>query len=197
MVKVDALVRMADSLRVYDVDQNGWEGDPEGHGPRTPEANLIHVGFHLADVIERKDFSDRDTVKNEIAPDAVQYGLRIVRWSKLDVEDAVPVLAQREVYKTAETLKLSTFSESYFALASFVRASGVLARQLHGEDHASSREEAIAKRRSSLTDVAALLIQCAVVQSNRQNFDIEESFEDRLTVLRQRFGIPKPDEKEV
>ncbi len=197
MLKVEALARMADSLRVYDVSQNGWEGDPEGSNPKTPEANLCHVGFHLADVMARKDFTKLDIVRDEIAPDAMQYGLRIARWGGLSLDQVVPTDKQSSAHKTAKTLGLYTLSESYFTLASFVRASGVLARQLHDEDHRSTHEAALAARDHSLSDAAALLIQCAVVQSNRAQFDLEESFENRLAVLRQRFGIPKPDERSV
>ena len=149
-ISLPQLQSMSEKLRVYDVDQDGWEGDPEGSNPRAVEKNLTHVSFHLADVIERKNFSNPDTVCDEIAPDAMQYGLRAARWGKLTLDQVVPTAQQSDAYNTADNLNLYTLSESYFAVASFVRASGVLARQLHDEDHARTKEKALAERADSL-----------------------------------------------
>lgn len=193
-LNVQQLEVLADKLRVYDVDQCGWEGDPEGPKPKTVIANLTHVVFHLSDVIERKDFSNREVVCDKVAPDAIQYSLRIARWGSLAIEQIIPSEQQRYAYDTATTLGISTSHESYLdlALSSFVRANGTLARQLHDEDHASTKETALTKRSSSLSDTAALLIQCATVQSSRGEFDLTEAFDDRLANLRQRFGISEP-----
>jgi len=197
VIEVDALTRMADSLRVYDVDQDGWEGDPEGSNPKSVESNLTHVGKHLAGVLAFKEFANSDVVQKEIVPDFMQYGLRIARWGGVVLNDLVEL--PNLYIKQARQINYR-ISEEFMKrpVLSLMLANGILlGKQMHDEDHESVRQEAQSLRSGRLKDVAKLLIQCAVVQSNRQNFDIEESFEDRLTVLRQRFGIPKPDEKEV
>ena len=60
MIEVDALPEWADSLRVYDVDQDGWEGDPEGSNLKSVESNLTHVGKHLAGVLAFKNLPNSD-----------------------------------------------------------------------------------------------------------------------------------------
>lgn len=107
----------------------------------------------------------------------------------------MPVEEQNEAHATASNLGLSASSDTHFTLASFVRAGEVLARQLHEEDHMSSKETALAKREASLSNASALLIQCAVVQSNRGEFNLVEAFDTRLDALRERFGIPRLDPK--
>ena len=201
-VELSSLESMAEALRVYDVDQNGWEGDPEGLNPRTVEANLTHVGFHLADVIERKNFQDDDTARTEIAPDAMQYGLRIARWGDIALKNILPTAYGNGAKLTARTLNLPTYMERRWAppifskqsivFASFVRASGILARQLHEEDHLGSQQEALSERSDSLRQASALLVQSAFQQSIYKPFDLEEAFDKRLTQLRKRFDIPEP-----
>lgn len=207
-LKLNQLESMAESLRVYDVVQDGWEGDPEGSNPKTVEQNLTHVGYHLADVIERKSFSDYNTVRDEIAPDAMQYALRVARWGKIALSSILSVPGVNSVSETAYRLerppyvRYSPTGHAYkvgknISFASFVRANGVLARQLHDEDHNSTREQALTKRADSLRDVSKLLIQSAIAQSDYDHskiFDLEEAFDRRLHQLRTRFDIPEPQE---
>ena len=85
-------------------------------------------------------------------------------------------------------------SSGGFSLASFVRANGVLARQLHDEDHLKTHQEALAARSDSLRTASALLVQSAMAQSMTANFDLVQVFDNQLAQLRQRFDIPEPAE---
>ncbi len=64
------LEAMSTDLRVYDVDQGGWEHEDKGF-----EFNITHV---LKEVVWalRKDFFDPVVVQTDLAPDAMQYALR-------------------------------------------------------------------------------------------------------------------------
>jgi len=50
-VEYDDLAEMAESLRLYDVVDGAWEGDPKGSKPQTVKENLQHVGDHLAGIV--------------------------------------------------------------------------------------------------------------------------------------------------
>ncbi len=196
MIEVEKLEGMADRLRVYDVDQNGWELDPEGKQRGRLRHNMAHVGLHLADVIERKDFFDTRIVRSEIAPDSMQYALRLARWGSVALEEIVPASIDYSAAMSLQSrLRLNWIGSA--PLASFIKAQGVLSRQLHSEDHVNTRKRAYDQRPEALGEVAGLLVQTACMQANNdpnnEQFDIVEAFDLRLSHLRQRFGIPEPD----
>lgn len=197
-LSLSSLESMAKALYVYDVDQNGWEGDPEGASPKTADSNLVHVSLHLADVIERKDFNNVSAAATELAPDAIQYGLRIVRWGGLTLDSVLPAAQDVEEAKIPSArLQLTNNAEAEagslnFAFSGFVRASGILARQLHDEDHQSSSQEAIANRKQSLRQVSTLLILSSLALTDYNSDNLRVAFDNRLTQLRQRIHIPEP-----
>ncbi len=194
MVEISNLEDMAEKLRVYDVVQDGWEGDPEGSNPKPVEDNLAHVGKHLAGVLAFKDFTNSDVVQNEIAPDFIQYGLRIVRWGSVALNDIAEL--PNTYIKQAREVSFR-IGETWIQrpVLSLILANGILlGRQMHDEDHETVRQEALSLRSERLKDVAKILVKEAYFQSADGNFSLEESFEDRLTTLRQRFGIPNPEE---
>jgi len=82
MLAGDNLETCAAKLYTYDVAQGAWEQEPNGF-----KANANHVLTHLAKSLVAKNFGDAHTNKTEIAPDSVQYALRLARWSSVPVQD--------------------------------------------------------------------------------------------------------------
>lgn len=196
MIEVNTLEQMADNLRLYDVVDGGWEGDPEGADPKTIEDNLKHVGEHLAGVIAFKNFFNPVTVRQEIAPDLMQYGLRIARWGNLPLESLIP--ESNTHYSDAmgmqDRIHLHTMGTA--PVASVILANGVLlGQQMHDEDHKDKKVEAVRRREESLPYAAALLIQASVIQANNgpdnDRFDLKMAFADRIAHLRVRFDVPR------
>src|SRR5690606_3907844 len=106
-ITVDQLEVMAESLRLYDVVDGGWV-----HEGRGLDFNLRHIGWHLADMIDRKDFTDRKCVVTEIAPDCVQYGLRIARWSQIPVaEIEIPYAIANDTFNRAVSMSSDSSPE--------------------------------------------------------------------------------------
>jgi len=135
-------------------------------------------------------------VESEIAPDLMQYGLRIVRWGNLALQDIAqtidPQIVDPEVVMAQARRGLRTTKYAPITTVEFANAL-LLGRQVHDEDHRSSRIEAIAMRSERLPKVASLLLQTAHMQSDRGNFDLQSSLETRLMSLRERFDVPRLD----
>src|SRR5690606_20534211 len=77
---------LAEELRVYDIDQNGWEHEDKGL-----EANANHTLKELVRA-RRKDMFEPSVVEGELAPDAVQYALRLVRWANIHTGVMMPTI---------------------------------------------------------------------------------------------------------
>jgi hypothetical protein len=75
MITASELESCAEKLRVYDVVQGGWEQEPNGFG-----ANAGHVLTHLTKDLTNRNFSDSGIVRTALAPDSLQYALRLSRW---------------------------------------------------------------------------------------------------------------------
>lgn len=195
MINVDKLETMAESLRLYDVVDGGWEGDPEGtNNPKSVEDNLKHVGEHLAGVLAFKDFTDSSIVKYEIAPDFVQYGLRVARWGgieaeKLDAQDSSYIPQAREIND-----RLGIGYVGTLPVASLILANGILmGQQMHDEDHEAIRSNAIEERPKKLKLAGQILLNTAYYQAVNNEFDLTMAFEDRIARLRSRRNVPRLD----
>ncbi len=177
---------LAQELYQYDVLDGGWEGDPAArHNPQSVERNVGHVLLQLVDSVERKAFWQPDLAENEIAPDSLQYALRFVRWGILDLDT---------IRRTNGTVD-ETFATSVRtgikdqSLAAVVSAMGVIGRNRHNADHASSREKAIHNIPETLTIAARLLVYSAQLQEEKFEFDLPGAFHKRLAGLRKRYNI--------
>lgn len=190
MIEVESLERMADKLYEYDVTLDGWEGDPEGSNPMPIEHNLKHVGEHLAGVLAFKDFTDPEVISKEIAPDYMQYGLRIARWGRVALSN---VLLGDQYIADATKVSLQLDIPSRFTLpaTSLIFANGILmGQQMHDEEHHSSHADATSMRKHRLQTVSSTLINIASSSDYwpGADFDIEQAFDDRLTVLQKRIA---------
>ena len=184
MISAANLEFLDQKLRVYDVDQGAWEQEPNGFA-----ANARHVLTHLTKDMVGKDFSDVDLVRESIAPDSVQYALRLSRWSLVkgaylaevtDTEESVRSIAE----KGLENLP--------WGFASFAGAVCLLAQNLHDMDHKKTRDRASKDTHDTMRSVSRLLIDSASIQSNQYGFSLVKAFDARLSVLRNRFNIPEP-----
>lgn len=184
-IAVASLEAMARTLYEDDVIQGGWECDPEGVLPGTVGENLAIVQYNLADAIESSSFRSTSAIKEELAPDAMRYALRVARWGGIALKNIVPRPWSEGEHETSLRLELSKIDRRTLPLASFVRANGVLARQLRDEAQHGKHQEARARHSESLRSVSALLVQASHEQSKRGNFDLEEAFNRRLELLRQ------------
>lgn len=181
--KIEQVRDMHHKLHVYDVEQRGWEH--EGLGL---EVNARHVLTHLAKDIVNKDFDDEELVKEAIAPDLAQYALRLCRWS-----DSHPYgLLETENYDK-EAYDPTSFTKYYEKdKTGILRAIGGLASVLHDIDHAKSSSDAREALPSKAVKSAKFLFDAASFQAATMDFDLSESFDLRLSQLRQRFKIPDP-----
>ncbi|MEK7603129.1 MAG: hypothetical protein AAB459_02720 [Patescibacteria group bacterium] len=178
----------AEKLRVYDVDQKGWEQEPNGF-----VANARHVLAHLVKDLATKDFTDEVLVRTAIAPDSVQYSLRLLRWGRVDVKRLAniangPLLA--DSYITARHVNTS---KKMIPFNRVLRATGYLAQNLHDLDHEQEKGVAEEQRQDAVLRAAGLLAISALSQAGAFNFDLVEAFDTRLASLRERFGIPDPE----
>lgn len=67
-----------------------------------------------------------------------------------------------------------------------------LADYLHKLDHESEIDRALSDSQASLARTAKCLLYFAEVSADDFQFDIEQSFSNRLYNLRERFGMPQP-----
>jgi hypothetical protein len=186
MIIPEDLQACAEKLYVYDVEQRGWEQEGRGF-----EVNAHHVLTHLVKESLNKNFSDPDVVSGEIAPDAMQYAIRLGRWSGLETSDLMPYAKGARYIAEHAGLRVGTVPVHWAAHA---EAAGKLASNLHDLGHVAIREEAVGNRGGSMIYVARQLITCAEVAAETYGFDPLVAFDDRLAQLRERFGIPQPTE---
>lgn len=173
-----------DRLYTYDVTQGAWEQEPNGF-----EANAKHVLSHLVKDLITKDFNDPETVREEIAPDSLQYALRFARWADLSPTDIAYQERDKKIVDSTVT-KLGGVATHF---AAFAEGAGTLARNLHDLDHASKRVEALEWRRPFMMVTSRMLMLSADLASETFDFDLVEAFDTRLAVLRVRFDIPEPE----
>ena len=193
MIELEKLDQMQTELYRYDVIDGGWEGDPAGQNlSQSINANLTHVGFHLSDVIDRKDFSKPETIEDEIAPDSMQYALRFARWCGVGLNEIIPRPEPYGNFDVAQVMQIieAPRNPGRIAFNSFIRANGILARQLHAEDHVRTVEQAELDRAKNIRDVSALLVQSACVQAEWLGLDLQYAFQARIDFLRDRFNVP-------
>lgn len=183
MIEAGELERMSQTLWVYDVVQGAWEQEYKGF-----DANVGHVLFHLAKDLTSKDFRDETVVTTAIAPDSVQYALRLGRWGHQKVEALLPtVRTPHAAIRAADITRVELLPQ-----AAHAEAISTIAMNLHGADHESTRREAQRQRPAMVRHAAGLLLLSADLQSQDYGFDLAKVFDDRLQSLRNRFGIPQP-----
>jgi hypothetical protein len=172
-------------LRVYDVDQGAWEQEPNGI-----DVNSRHVLTHLSKDMIGKDFTNPELVQTAIAPDSVQYALRLRRWASLPpVESSIP---PEDSIKAAKQLK-ERLGKVPLHFALFAEGTAELARNLHDIDHESTRGSALRNRQNSIRKASWLLINSANLQAATFRFDLVDAFDARLASLREKSGIPEPN----
>ncbi len=187
MISASQSETMVRSLRMYDVVDGGWVHESKGL-----DFNLRHVSIELADMSDRKDFTDPDQVQREIAPDLVQYGLRIARWAAVHPDSLVisdGEEADEHVRKQSRKYTGSDAFEDFFAVSA---AMGILARDRHPVDHGDKVAGSL--DRDNLGRAAHMLLWAANNQATCGDFDIVEALDERLAGLRVRFDVPRRTE---
>lgn len=187
MISPVNLESMAEKLHVYDVDQGAWEQEGNGF-----EANARHVLTHLAKDVVGKDFTDVDLVRGAIAPDSIQYALRLSRWAGVGVSEIVEVTEVEEIAR--DFVEMDRVGLPW-GFPSFAGAVNILAQNLHDIDHAKTREDALRGTYDAMRSTSRLLVNSASIQSHQHGFSLVDAFDARLATLRNRFGIPEPTEK--
>ncbi len=183
MISPANLDTMSEQLRVYDVDLQGWEHQSKGFG-----VNVRHVFTHLTKDLVGKDFSDEDLVRGAIAPDSIVYALRLSRWTNIDTDYVAKVTSKEEAIMDMAEMGLENLP---WGFASFAGAVGLLATNLHDQDHEKTHQGAMLGAHNTMKSASRLLIHSAAIQSHQYGLSIMEAFDSRLTVLHDRFGIPK------
>lgn len=175
------LEEVSEKLFTYDVLHGGWV-----HENRGPEFNMVHVLKHLAQDLISKDFTDEDTVKNAIAPDSMQYAVRLTRWNGLKPKEALPLTGQAQTVLAVA----KRFGSVPLHQVAFITAASALGRVLHPLDHEEvPRHDFDAMPHRTAMDAAALLIYSSELQADQYGFDLTDAFDQRIAQLRLRFGI--------
>lgn len=175
---------LSEKLTYYDVDQRGWEGESSGF-----EANAHHVLTHLVKDLANKDYCSAKVQEEELAPDALMYGIRLRRWVAIPTDEEFLDLGPEN---QAGSIVHRLGGELILSAAFTIEAAGVLSTHLHDIDHAKTHEEAKANRYKKIGRTADLLILSSQVAAFEHGFDIRQAFEDRLSVIRRRSNIPQP-----
>lgn len=181
--RIFAYSEMSEQLKVYDIDQQGWE-----HSDKGRDFNVTHVLKELVRA-RRKDFTNKEVIKNELAPDAIQYGLRMSRWGVFPIDFILPTIdleIETDAYCNRNNIKKPEIGA--WALAEIT-----LAEFSHNLDHASKEIYKDNSDEQSIIRASRLLLYFAEYSADEYNFDLQESFTNRLTNLRQRFNIPQPE----
>jgi len=183
----EELVFMNAALVEYDVDQDGWEHEQKGF-----EFNVNHALKELVRA-RRKDLYDAATACTDLAPDAMQYALRLARWNGFSPSLVLPT-AQTEALAEGEAAakrfgvrRLGAYAASELILVDFV----------HKLDHDSERGDALAGKFDSMTRAAQTLTLFALDTANEFRFSLPNAFYERLSELRRRFNIPMPIQEET
>lgn len=179
----DTIEGLAGKLHVYDVEQHGWE-----HEGLSLEVNARHVLIHLVKDISNKDFNDEELVKAAIAPDLTQYALRLCRWSDSSADSLLE--ANDDDFVANPSTSFTAYYEK--DKAGTLNAIGILADVLHDVDHENMKSKAREEMPLAALFAAKFLLVAAEFQATTIGFDLPDSFDNRLTHLRQRFGIPEP-----
>lgn len=186
MITADELRDASEKLRVYDVEQRAWEQEPNGF-----VANASHVLTHLTKDLLGKNFDDKDLVRTAIAPDSLQYGLRLARWSGIHVADLVSMTMVEEEIRSQVEESLN-YSKLPWGFASFAGGVRVLSMHLHDLGHIKEKDRALLARQDAMRSASRLLIDSASIQAHQSGFPLSKAFDNRLASLRERFGIPQP-----
>lgn len=183
MVSLGELEDCSERLRVYDVVQHGWEQEPYGF-----EANTVHTLTHLVKTLLRKNFDDPEAARTEIAPDSMQYALRLGRWAGIPtVELFGNGSAIDKMYDLA--------SDTPLAREAFEVGTDALNTHIHDMGHNALQAEALASRLVTIFKSSRRLLLCSVVLANQHGFDLITAFGDRLAALRRQFKIPEPNDQ--
>ena len=176
---------LAEKLFVFDVVQGAWEHEAKG-----PGANARHVLTHMTKSLITKDFLNPEVVRDEIAPDSLQYALRFGRWINLGVVEITKLTNKEERARSGAEMNIGY--DTPWGFPSFVGATGLLAGHLHDLDHKSTRAASRLKTPEMLRSVARLLFNSASIQAFQFGFELDDAFDARLATLRTRFEIPNP-----
>lgn len=169
---------------MYDVVQAGWEQEQNGFTP-----NAEHLLTHLVKDGFRKDFSDQELVLSSIAPDNLMYALRIARWAG-SISPKKLVTPVYDFMSIDGNTSPNYGTDANRALASHRAATDTLADLIHDESHASTTEVAKSERINKALRCSRFLVASCEFHLEDFEFDLRESFENRLSHLRERFGIP-------
>lgn len=173
-------------LFTYDIVQAGWEQEPNGF-----TANAEHMLTHLAKDGFRKDFSDPELVPSSIAPDNLMYALRIARWAG-SISPKKLITPIYDFMSIDGNISPNYDTDSNRALAAHRAATVTLADLIHDESHASTAEGARTGRINKALRCSRLLVASCEFHLEDFDFDLRETFVNRLSTLRDRFGIPAP-----
>lgn len=171
-------------LFTYDVVQAGWEQEQNGF-----TANAEHMLMHLVKDGFRKDFSDQELVINSIAPDNLMYALRIARWAG-SISPKKLVTPIYDFMSFDYNFSPNFDKDSNMAYAAHRAATDTLADLVHEESHASSAEAARPERINKALRCSRFLVASCEFHLEDFEFNLRESFVNRLSHLRERFSIP-------
>jgi hypothetical protein len=185
MIEADRLKLAAEKLRVYDVEQGAWEHEQGGFA-----ANATHVLYHVVKDFPGKNLSEDRVVETEVAPDCVQYALRLMRWTGQEASAVLPTDDQGNTTRVLASEK--RFASVPLHQLAFMEAGATIARQLHNYDHERTKALATTNEIHAARRAGRLLMYAADLQAEGFDFDLFEAFDTRLANLRQRFGIAEP-----
>jgi hypothetical protein len=179
-------MNLESELLLYDIRDGGWQKESAG-----PVANGFHVLTELVSH-ERYDFNDQSLVANKLLADALQYALRLRRWSAhLSGGHYVPPLPLGGDYD-AVSLEMDDPVSKIRGIgwAAYHSAQGQLAEALHTYDHidepGNTDDRTLAR---GYMRSAARLVLGAEIMANEWDLNVAAAFSDRIAGLRESYGV--------
>lgn len=180
----EQLETCAKKLFVYDVEQGAWEQERNGI-----KANLEHTLTHFAKDMTKKDYADRVVARMAIAPDCLQFAIRLARWTG---QSAGNMTVDEAVVDELKELPLRLSSRSFGQLSA-THAMSIIGDSMHSYGHASEKRDSVYGWEETARRAGSLLVHCATIQAGVYGFDPIEAFDQRLTDLRWRFAVVEPE----
>lgn len=186
MISADAVAGLAEHVRIFDVEQRGWKFETHG-----PDVSAQHALSRLVEVIFYNDFSDVEQVEPVVAPESVIWAMRFARWGEVPTADITAIQPHLidEVHPGSQWEPLAVAPGGIYHLRATMLLSGYI-NGLGGT--AEERELTRAKRSETMAAVAQRLMLSADEQAAEYSLQLPGLVHDRLTGLREYFGIPEP-----
>ncbi len=191
MLTIESLQTMRDKLDVYDVDQHGWEQETNGFIP-----NILSTISYLDDTTWFKDLTVKNVISEEVAPDMLQFALRLSRWADFAVSGLVPRGTETDAYidRFAGNYPKTVTNRKDIIAINGARA--LLSTELIDDTQrqaVNKETTSVIKKRIVSKHAGRLLVFAAQFQADHEDANLVDLFDSRLAMQREINGIINPE----